>query len=244
MPTRETHEKKHKPDPDPAAGELERPSVRRRLRAKESRREDILQAALTLFARQGFEATRLDDVADIAEISKGTIYLYFKNKEELFEGVVKRRITPVIKEAEAQFLADDVSSEDALRMGLKVIYGRLVGADLRQIFRLMVAEGPRFPHLTEIYYDSVIRRGRMVLSAVIERGVARGEFRDVGLSAYPQLIMGPAMMGAIWTILFDKIDPIDLEELCERQTDLLLNGLRAETKKSLKRPAAKRKRRR
>ena len=228
------------------AAELKKPTTRRRLREREDRKEDILQAALNVFSERGYEATRIDDVAERAEIAKGTIYLYFKSKEGLFEGVITRWLTPTLEQVERLSISEDLTSEEALRASMALFYTRIAEGELRQILRLIIGEGPRFPHLIKAYYENVITRGRAAFGAAVRRGVETGEFRDMGLDEFPQLIMGPAAMGAMWKMLFDEIDPIDLDVLLDKQFDLLLDGVRAKGpsgKKPTKKNAAAAKKR-
>lgn len=194
--------------------------------AKEGRSEDILDAALDEFSTKGFDAARLEDVAKKAGISKGTIYLYFDSKERLFEGVVRRWILPTVAEAEDMLAHHEGSVEDLIRAQVRGIYRELAGSRLRQILRLMIAEGPRFPHLVNFYFETVIQRGLTTLRRTIELGVARGEFRATALPDYPHTVLGPAITAAVWKILFDAHHPLDLEGLFETHFDILINGLK------------------
>ena len=200
--------------------------ARRGRPAKEGRTEDILEAALAAFSATGFAATRLDDVAERAGISKATIYLYFKNKEDLFEGVVRRWIVPPVRQIEDLAGRDDVSAEDLIRAQIRTFYRDLVGTRLRLIMRLMVAEGERFPHLVDFYYTNVIQRGLAALSRAIQRGIDRGEFRPTAAVDLPQAIAGPAILAALWKLLFDAHKPLDLDALCEAHLDVVMRGLR------------------
>ncbi|MEM8589128.1 MAG: TetR/AcrR family transcriptional regulator [Pseudomonadota bacterium] len=194
--------------------------------AKTGRSEDILDAALDEFSTKGFDAARLEDVAKKAGISKGTIYLYFDSKERLFEGVVRRWILPTVAEAEDMLAHHDGPVEDLIRAQVHRIYRELAGSRLRQILRLMIAEGPRFPHLVDFYFDTVIQRGLKTLKQTIELGVERGEFRATALPDYPLTVLGPAVTAAVWKILFDTHHPLDLEALFETHFDILMDGLR------------------
>lgn len=194
--------------------------------AKSGRSDDILNAALAEFSDKGFDATRLDDVARNAGISKGTIYLYFDSKEALFEGVIRRWIVPRVAAVESLLETHEGSVEDLLRAQVRTIYREMAGSNLRQILRLMIAEGPRFPHLVDFYFNTVIKRGLGVLGRTITLGVERGEFRETALPDYPQAVMAPAMIAAIWKLLFDAHHELDIDALYETHFDILMNGLK------------------
>ena len=202
------------------------PEKQRGRPAKKGRSDDILDAALDEFSTKGFDAARLDDVARKAGISKGTIYLYFDSKEQLFEGVVRRWILPKVMAAEDLLEHHRGPVEDLVRAQVHGIYNELAGTRLRQILRLMIAEGPRFPHLVDFYFETVIQRGLQALRRTIQLGVERGEFRATALPDYPQTVLGPAITAAVWKILFDTHQPLDLDGLFETHFDILMNGLK------------------
>jgi AcrR family transcriptional regulator len=184
-----------------------------------------VDAALALFAEKGFAAARLDEVAARAGIAKGTIYLYFDSKEALFEAVVRARVLPVLDEAGTVAAAYQGSTAELLRALLKKLYAELVGSDLKQILRLLVAEAGRAPHLAAFYHREVLSRGKGLLGAVLRRGVERGEFRRAPALDMPEVVMGPAIMAAVWTLVFQAHAPLDLDAFFEAHVDLALNGL-------------------
>jgi AcrR family transcriptional regulator len=200
-----------------------RPAFSRR---KEERPGEILQAALAEFAAKGFAATRLEDVASRAGISKGTIYLYFNSKEELFEAVVRDRIIPYFEKMEAIEHQSGKSATDILRAFLKIIHNELVSTDTRYIPKLMIGEGNRFPELAEFYFREIISRMHNLLRTVIQRGVDQGEFRAEALNWNLQAILSPALSAAMWKVVFDQFDPLDTQSMLNTHIDLLLNGLR------------------
>ena len=197
----------------------------RRQRRKEARPEEILKAALQEFAANGFAATRVDDVARRAGISKGTVYLYFDSKQQLFEAVVRHWILPPLERIETLAKADEISSASLIRHQIATLYTELVGTDLRHILRLMIAEGPRFPDLVEFYYREIVMRGLTAITRVIDRGVASGEFRATAARDAPQAVIGAAIMAAMWRLLFEERHPVDLATLMKGHCDVVLNGL-------------------
>ena len=195
-------------------------------RRKDKRPAEILKAALEEFSINGFAGTRLEDVASRAGISKGTIYLYFKNKEELFEEVVRDRILPYFEQLEDISNQSAGTAADILRQQLKIIYRELVSTDTRYIPKLMIGEGNRFPKLAEFYFNEIITRMHKLLRSVIERGVNSGEFRPEALAWKPQAILSPALSAAMWRVVFDRFDPLDIDAVLDTHIDLLMHGLK------------------
>lgn len=197
-------------------------------RRKEERPGEILKAAMEEFSINGFAATRLDDVARRAGICKGTIYLYFKSKEELFEAVVRDRIIPYFEKMEAIELQSSGTASDILREQLQIIHRELVSTDTRYIPKLMIGEGNRFPKLAEFYFREIITRIHRLLRTVIKRGVDAGEFRPEALDWNPQALLSPVLSAAMWRVVFDQFDPLDTQAMMDTHIDLILNALKAE----------------
>ena len=190
-----------------------------------NRPKEILHAALEEFSRNGYAGTRLEDVARRAGISKATIYLYFKSKEELFEEVVRDRVLPYFEQIENIEKTTTGSASDVLRMQLKIVYRDLVSTDTRNIPKLIIGEGNRFPKLAEFYFNEIITRMHKVLRAVIKRGVNTGEFREEALQWKLQAILSPALSAAMWKVVFDRFEPLNIDTYLDTHIDLLLHGL-------------------
>lgn len=195
-------------------------------RRKDERPQEIVAAALKEFAQRGFAATRLDDVAARAGVAKGTIYLYFDSKADLFKAVVRDTVVPQFEQAGNLMAEFDGPTEDLLRMFLKRIAHEFVETDVHHIIRLIHAEGQQFPELAEFYFKEVISRGMARMREILARGVQRGEFRDAGLDAYPQLIVSPALMATMWKSTFEPFSPMDLDHALDLHIDIMLNGLK------------------
>jgi len=185
-----------------------------------ARRETILAAALDEFSVGGFAATRLDDVAKRAGVAKGTIYLYFRDKETLFQELVRSMLSPVVGAAESMPKSD---------LPIRDVAERLITHFVRDIFntrrkdviRLVIAEGPRFPKLAEFYYREVLSRVMAVMRGLIEQGIARGEIKNRSLAKFPQLLVAPGLVSIVWSGLFDRFAPIDIEAMMRTHLDLL-----------------------
>lgn len=198
-----------------------------RQRRKQARPAELLAAALDHFVERGFAATKLDDVAAQAGVSKGTLYLYFGSKEELFKAVIRQGIFPVLDEGEALLAQHDGDARSLLQTML-LRWWQLVGATrLAGIPKLMISEAGNFPDVAQYYYEHVILRGRDLMRRVLERGIAAGEFRAVDIESAIDVIFAPLLMLTIWRY---SLGPCacgqqDPETYLRTHFDLLLNGL-------------------
>src|ERR1700751_3355822 len=189
------------------------PASSRAERAAE-RRAALVAAALDEFVARGFTATRLDDVAKRAGVAKGTIYLHFKDKEALFEELVRTAIVPVVERITTPpALTGPGSIRDALEGFARTFIEEVANTRRADIIRLIVAEGPRFPAIADFYYREVITRGLAAMRMLIEAGIARGEIRQVELKNYPQIVVAPAIVGIIWKSLFERHAPLDTKAM-------------------------------
>lgn len=206
------------------------PSPRWR-RRKEARPQEITAAALELFAERGFAAARLEDVAARAGISKGTLYLYFPNKEELFKAVVRDAVVATIDEAERLAGSFTGGSFALLETVVRRLAGRIVGTRAGVIPKLILAEAGNFPELARFYHDEVARRGFATVAAVLRRGMERGEFRPLDPRAMVPVIVGPLLLAALWKSTFEPVaaEPMDVAALLDVHLDHLRRSLAAET---------------
>ena len=184
------------------------------------RREAIIEAALDEFIARGFTATRLDDVAKRAGVAKGTIYLHFKDKEALFEELIRTALVPLIGRLHAPPPTGG-SVRDAVEGFARTFISEVANTRRGDIVRLIVAEGPRFPAIADFYYREVVSRGLAGMRALIELAVARGEVRHKDLSRFPQILVAPAIVAVIWQSLFSKHAPLDAIEMFRVHLDLI-----------------------
>lgn len=201
-------------------------------RRKEARPGELTAAALELFVERGYAATRLDDVAAKAGVSKGTLYLYFSSKEELFKAVVREGIVPAIERGEKLFEEHSGSIAELIR---DLIYGwwESIGSTrLAGIPKLMIAESGNFPEIAQFYYQEVISRGHKLVGSALRRGMEKGEFRQLDVDYTVRLILAPLVMLVVWRFSFDICDSKCLEpkKYLEQHIDIVLNGLRTREK--------------
>jgi AcrR family transcriptional regulator len=196
------------------------PAQDTRVARREKRRAAILDAALEEFAARGFAATRLDDVARRARIAKGTIYLYFRDKESLFQELVRTMLSPLVGTIEAAPLSE-VPIRAVAEMIVDVFVREIYGTRRKDVIRLIISEGPRFPKLAEIYYREVIARVLPVIRARLTLAVERGELSSDALARFPQLLVAPALVAIIWNGLFGRFAPLDIRDLMRAHLELL-----------------------
>jgi AcrR family transcriptional regulator len=187
-----------------------------------ARRESILAAALDEFASQGFTAARLEDVARRAGIAKGTIYLYFRDKEALFQELVRSMLTPVIGTVEA-LREVDVPMRALSEQLLDLFVDQILSTRRREVIRLMIAEGRRFPKLAEFYHREVIARIFAAMRTILERAAARGEVPPA-LAQFPHLLAAPGLVAVVWTGLFDKYEPLDARAMLRAYFEMLFSS--------------------
>jgi AcrR family transcriptional regulator len=207
------------PDRAPAAKGDQAPAGARTARQVE-RRQAILSAALDEFSARGFAATRLDDVARRAGVAKGTIYLYFRDKESLFQELVRAMLSPVVGAIEKAPIAD-VPARRIAEMIADVFVREIFGTRRKDIIRLIITEGGRFPKLAEFYYREVIERVVALLRGMLSRAVERGELKSDALARFPQLLVAPALVAIVWNGMFERLAPLDVRELMRAHLELL-----------------------
>jgi AcrR family transcriptional regulator len=200
----------------------------KRLIGATERRAAIVAAGLDEFTAKGFAATRLDDVAKRAGVAKGTIYLHFKDKEALFQELVRTALGPLIARISNPPIGPGAGSARAAMEALADIFVReVIGTKRGDILRLIISEGTRFPALADFYYREVVAHGIAGMRKLIEYGIARGEIRNPGLAGFPQLLVSPLVVAVIWQGLFGKLAPLDAAAMLRVHLALIFDEGRA-----------------
>jgi AcrR family transcriptional regulator len=202
------------------------PGPRKRER-RDTRPQEIVAAAFEEFASKGYAGTRLEDVAARARVSKGLPYLYFKTKEALFKAVIKSVITAHFDVMREKMETTELSAEAFLKGPFLSFLQELVTSRRAFIARLMIAEGHKHSELTKFYYEQVVSRGIETLQRLIDRGIARGEFKPTPLRDYPQLLVAPALTAILWRQLFERHHHLDTDALLRTNIELLTDAIRA-----------------
>jgi AcrR family transcriptional regulator len=195
-------------------------------RRKEARPGEILDAALSCFAERGFAATRLEDVAVRAGVTKGTMYLYFDSKDDLFKAVVREFVVPTIEHIETAVAGPGRASERIERViaaWIEKVYGGRIGA----LPKLMLAEAGNFPELAQFYQAEVVGRMLHLIKELIRSGIEQGEFREVDIDQAPLCVIAPLMVATHLRHSFGQAGamPIDVAALARCHLELLLRGL-------------------
>ena len=185
-------------------------------RRKGARPGELLDAALDLFVEKGYAATRLDDVAARAGVSKGTLYLYYASKEDLFKAVVRQNIVPLIEAFERDVASSNATSAEQLGDFFRRWWSSFGATRLPGIAKLVVGEAGNFPELARFFQQEVVLRNAMLLRSIIERGIRQGEFRPVDIDACLHLWISPMVMRALWEHSILPCCPPGLEVPIER----------------------------
>ena len=195
----------------------ERDSKERTPRRKSPSRADkaaetraaIVKAALAEFMDRGFAGARLDEISKRAGVAKGTIYIHFKDKEALFEGIIRQMILPYSEQLEAKAKQRPPQNPEEFFEEYLLPFVRALQADRRiDILRLQISEGPRFPALAEIYYRVIVEPNITRLEAMLRVSLKP---QHAELADYPQLVMAPVITGLIWNSMFERFRPVDVE---------------------------------
>lgn len=208
--------------PEPAPGTL-------RQRRKEARPQELLDAALELFVEKGFAATRSEEVAMRAGVSKGTLYLYFPSKEELFKAVVRQNLSTLIAEGQGLLEGFEGSTSELLACLMEAWWTRVGNTPASGIFKIMMSEARNFPDLAQFYVDEVVMPSRDLIGRTVQRGVDRGEFRPLPIEDVVHALIAPVLFLAMHKHSLGACGvtgmELDAESFIRTQMELVLRGL-------------------
>lgn len=215
--------------PQPSAPDQSLPDGRvRHERRKDARPAELLAAALDLFVEKGYAATRVEEVASHAGVSKGTLFLYFSSKEELFKAVVREHISGRFAQWSEDIEHFEGSSQEMLRHCLDSWWQHIGATKASGIAKLMMSEARNFPELGTFYQHEVIEPGNALIARILQRGVTRGEFRPMDLKYGVYMVQAPLLFLAMWKHSLgsccDPLAQIEPEKCLATQLDLLLFG--------------------
>jgi AcrR family transcriptional regulator len=202
-------------------------------RRKQARPGEILDAALTVFAEKGFAAARMEDIAARAGVTKGTIYLYFPSKEEVFKSLARQHIGDTLTAATEQARDYQGSFREFLTMMLLVMAEKLERGHMAVLPKIIIAESGNFPELARFWRTEVIDKALGMLSGMITQGIARGELRDLPPDYVARLCVAPFVLSVIWRTVIAPTDavPFDYRKFLTLHLDVLLKGLAPEGQK-------------
>jgi len=196
-------------------------------RRAEARPAEIVQAAYQVFSEKGFAAARLDDIAQRAGVSKGALYLYFSNKQEIFEAVVKDAVAPNIGAIEQMALAFPGTFEQLIRMVAPRIAQVAASANIGKVLKMVVGESGNFPEIARIWHDDVVANGLGLITKLITRAQERGEVRAGDPRNHAVSIISPMLVGVIFRETFVPVGAkaFDIPALMQQHLDTVLPGL-------------------
>ena len=204
-------------------------NLAKRERRKGARPGELLDAALDLFVEKGFAATRSEEVAARAGVSKGTLFLYFPSKEELFKAVVRENLSGRFSEWNEEFDAFEGSTADMVRHCMRVWWDRVGATRASGITKLMISEARNFPELAAFYHQEVIRPSNELIRRILQRGIDRGEFRPMDVDYTVFSIVAPMVFLIMMKHSLGACAPqdyaLDPERYVQAQVEALLHGL-------------------
>jgi AcrR family transcriptional regulator len=203
---------------------VDRPKWQRR---KEARPGDIVAAALHVFGEKGFAGARIEEIASRAGISKGTLYLYFETKSDIFRAVVREAVTPNIEAVERAVAALDLPFAGLIRMLLPRVARIVADAPVGPVLKMVVGESRNFPELAKVWHDDVVLKGVTLIAGLIARAQARGEVRPGDPRVHAFSIMGPMLLGLLWRETFTPVGgaAVDLAAIANQHAETILGGL-------------------
>jgi AcrR family transcriptional regulator len=200
-----------------------------RQRRKEARPQELLDAALELFVEKGFSATRSDEVAERAGVSKGTLYLYYPSKEELLKAVIQQNLGQII--AQGGGIVDEFEGPTAelLSMLMHLWWDRVGNTPAGGIHKIMMSEVRNFPEIGQFYRDEIIQPATDLLARTLQRGIDRGEFRALPVVEVTQALFAPLVFMALHKHSFGACAAEGLTmnsgRVIDTHIELMLNGL-------------------
>lgn len=200
----------------------------KRSRRKDARPGELLASALDLFVEKGFAATRVEEIAQHAGVSKGTLFLYFPSKEDLFKAVVRENISGRFAEWDEEIKRFKGPTSEMLQQCLFGWWERIGSTKAAGISKLMMSEAQNFPELADFYQREVIRPGNALIERILQRGIARGEFRPMDVPCGVFLVLAPLLFLAMWKHSLGTCcgSPVELDpqKYLAAQLDMLLRG--------------------
>ena len=196
-------------------------------RRKDERPAEIMNAALLLFVSKGFVATKIEDIAKKAGVSKGTVYLYFASKEVLFKEMVYELMVPKIHEVEEYIITYEGSQSELLCVVIRQWWKVVKSSGLTGIPKLIISEADNFPDLTRFYVKEVIHRVQSVFVNILNKGIEIKEFRKIEPLLSARVIMSSMVYFSMWDCSLKKYDQkgLEVDELIEQQITILVNGI-------------------
>lgn len=208
---------------------VDHPDAPRHSRRKEARPGELLDAALDLFVEKGYAATRVEEVATRAGVSKGTLFLYFPSKQDLFKAVVRQNLAGRFAEWDLELENYAGTSSELIHYCFQTWWERVGSTKASGLGRLMLCEGNNFPEIAEFYRQEVVDPGHRLIRRVLQRGIDRGELRPVDLDHAVYLVLAPLMFlmfsQPIPSLCIPDATRFSAQEYIRMQAENVLQGL-------------------
>lgn len=198
---------------------------KRNLRRKEARPDEIVDSAMSLWASQGFATTKIEDIAKGAGVAKGTVYLYFKSKEAIFETAVKIRLVSTMEQIDELIKDDSMSTTELMQNFYRAVYTELFVNGSATLMKVLIAEGHRFPDLARAYKTIALAKGMNTIASILDRGVKRGELSKKAITIDKRLVMAPVIMFATWGMVIGKSSEAEFFNLIEDHIAMFMKGM-------------------
>lgn len=198
---------------------------RKMSRSQRRRRDDIVQAALTVFERDGYDAAKMVDIAKEAEVAKGTLYLYFETKAALLEGVIQLVILPALEQIGEEAKTHAGSAQALLESQIRVMAARQASPEMKMLIRLMISAPEQHRPIIDFFHAHVVRQGLDLIRSTLKAGVESGEFRKEAADLDPLVFVGAHVYAAVWHNLFEDAGALNIERLVNDNLKLVMGGL-------------------
>jgi len=208
-------------------GNNDRKPAPRWRRRKDTRPAEILAAAQEIFGERGYDATRLEDVGRRAGCTKGTVFLYYESKSELFKAAVREAMSPMMRDTEQAVEEHQGPAKELLTKVLRLRWEHMARTRLTGIVKLLLTETGKYPDLARFYNDEFFDRTQTLLRRVILKGVESGEFRKLDVDQAARVVVAPLLFAAVWRHTFEPVvpSPIELEDYFTSSLEIMLAGL-------------------
>ena len=194
-------------------------------RSQRRRRDDIVEAALKVFDRDGYEAAKMIDIAKEAEVAKGTLYLYFENKSVLLEGVIQTAILPALEQIGSVAQTHSCSAQELLEHHVRTIAARQASPEMKMLIRLMISAPEQHAQLIKFFHSHVVQEGLELIRSTLRKGVESGEFRPEVADMDPLVLVGSHVYAPVWHNLFQDQGPLEIDRLVEDNLKMVMSGL-------------------
>ena len=188
---------------------------------KQQKREAILAAAFTVFLEKGFAASTMQAIASRAGVTKGTVYLYFSDKNMLFQEAIRSKASPVFAGMNQQLKATSGNVKQQLHQAFTAFQESITSANMPDVLRLLISEGLAFPQLIEFYFEEFVQPTLAQYQHILLRAAKQGELHNPGICQYPQLVMAPFIMNMLWHNLFKQVDSYTTKDMITVHLDTL-----------------------